>query len=139
MRRHPMSDTASGRADPDRLRLMRSTIELRPLPEVAEAVSVATQDERRVYVERIVDRYRWSLTHPGSGYPMLRIAARFLKVDYHRIMVPFRRVADGVFVLCEDPGGSHLVPEAWAVLDFDGPTPADAVGRRIAERLGGHT
>jgi len=63
------------------------------LDEVAEAVAVATDDERRVYVERIGNAWRWSLTHPGGMYPLLRIAARFLRVDYHRIIIGFRSVA----------------------------------------------
>jgi hypothetical protein len=130
-----MSDPAGVQADAHRVRLLRSVFHPAPLPEVAEAVFVATEHEREVYVERLVDGWRWSLTHPGAGYPLLRITALFLGVDYHRICVGFRTVKKGVCVLCDDPS-QVTVPEAWAVLKFDGPTPADEVERRIVQRLG---
>jgi hypothetical protein len=130
-----MSDPVSDRPDPDRVRLLRSIFHPAPLPEVAEAVSVATEHEREVYVERIPDGWRWSLTHPGGGYPLLRITARFLGVDYHRVAVGFRTVKTGVCVLCDNPS-QVTVPEAWAVLKFAGPTPAEEVEERILQRLG---
>ena len=114
----------------DRPRLLRRTIEPSSLAEVAEAVSVASQDERRVYVERLGHKWRWSLTHPGGAYPLIRIAARFLRVDHDSIIVPFRMVAEGVFILCEDPN-NVTEPDEWVVLDFDGPTPAEVVEKRI--------
>ena len=114
----------------DRPRLLRGTIEPSSLAEVAEAVSVASQDERRVYVERLGRKWRWSLTHPGGAYPLIRIAARFLRVDHDSIIVPFRQVAEGVFILCEDPN-NVTAPDEWVVLDFDGPTPAEEVEAQI--------
>jgi hypothetical protein len=68
--------------EPERRGLLRSIFEPSSLDEVAEAVSVATEDEKRIYVERIGGRYRWSLTSAGGMYPLLRITARFLRVDY---------------------------------------------------------
>ena len=65
----------------ERVALIRSTREWSSLEEVALAVSVASESERRIYVERRSDLYRWSLAHPGGGYPILRITARFLRVD----------------------------------------------------------
>jgi hypothetical protein len=59
--------------------------------------------------------------HPGGGYPLLRVAARFLRVDYTRVMVGFRTVADSVFVVCADPD-VPMSAEAWAVVEFAGPT-----------------
>ncbi len=70
------------RPDPTRQRLLRSVFEASPLESVAEAVSAATEDERRIYVERIGSRWRWSLTHAGGSYPLLRVTARFLRVDH---------------------------------------------------------
>lgn len=114
----------------DRPHLLRSTIEPSTLADVVEAVSVASQDERHVYVERLGDKWRWSLTHDGGAYPLMRIAARFLRVDPNRIIVPFRMVAEGVYILCEDPN-NVTEPDEWDVLDFEGPTPAEVVEERV--------
>ena len=72
---------------------------------------------------------------PVGATPLLRITARFLRVDYTRIMVPFRTVQDGICVLCRDPEET-LHAEKWAVVEFDGPTSARAVRERIAYALG---
>jgi hypothetical protein len=129
-----MPDPAGDRPDPDRVRLLRSVLQPCPLAEVAEAVSVATEEERRVYVERVGDEYRWSLVHAGGGYPLLRITARFLRIDRTRSMVGFRTVRGGVCILCDDPG-QMTVPDAWAVLEFDGPTAPELVEERIVRGL----
>jgi len=100
------------------------------LEDVAEAVSVASEVETRIYVERIGNAYRWSLVHAGGMYPLLRIAARFLRVDYHRIFIGFRTVAEGVVVLSEEPDKAED-PDAWAVIEFDGATTPSDVKRRI--------
>src|SRR5690242_11772379 len=92
------------RTDPVRQRLFHSVTKPSPLESVAEAVLIATEVERRVYVERMGSSWRWSLSHPGGAYPLLRITARFLRVDHRHITVGFRTVADGVCVLCPDPG-----------------------------------
>jgi hypothetical protein len=123
------------RPDPLRQRLFRSVFEPSPLESVAEAVSVATEDERRIYVERVGSRWRWSLTHPGGPYPLLRITARFLRVDHRRITVGFRTVGDGVCVLCPDPD-EPLSAGAWAVIDFDEATSSAAVKERILQAFG---
>lgn len=120
--------------DPERRRLLRSVYEPSSLDEVAEAVSVATEDEKRIYVERIGSAYRWSLTDPGGLYPLLRITARFLRIDYHRIVIGFRAVAEGVHVLCEDPANPDE-PDAWAVLVFDGVAEPTEVEERIVLAL----
>jgi hypothetical protein len=120
--------------DPARQRLVRSIFEPSSLEEVAEAVAVATEGETRLYVERFGKTYRWSLTHPGGAYPLLRISARFLRVDYHRIFIGLREVADSVYVLCKDIDNVEE-PDAWAVLDFDGPTAPAEVKQRIVAAL----
>jgi hypothetical protein len=130
-----MSDTSS-HPDPERQRLYRSIFEPSCLEEVSEAVSAATEDEKRMYVERIAGGgWRWSLTHPGGPYPLLRISARFLRMDHHRLMVGCRSVADGVCIVCKDPANPEH-PEAWAVIDFDGPTEPAGVRERIVQALG---
>jgi len=87
-------------------------------------VSVASETERRIYVEQRSGLYRWSLAHAGGGYPLLRIAARFLGVDYHRIYVGFRTLPDGTAIICDDPGAVEE-PHEWALLDV--PTAVDPV------------
>ena len=126
------------RPDPIRQRLLRSVFEASPLEGVAEAISAATEDERRIYVERIGSRWRWSLTHAGGSYPLQRVTARFLRVDHHRIMIGFRTVAEGVCVLCADPD-EPLVADAWAFVDFAEPTSPRLVQERIVQAFGSST
>jgi hypothetical protein len=130
-----MADVAADRPDPERLRLLQSVFEPSTLDEVAVAVAVATEHEHQIYVERVGDGYRWSLTHPGGGYPLLRITARFLRVEYARVMVPFRTVTAGVCVVCRDPQEASSA-KRWAVIQFDVATPAGFVRERITETFG---
>jgi hypothetical protein len=120
--------------DPRRVRLFLCIFEPSSLHAVAEAVSAATEDEKQVYVERLGKRWRWSLTHPGGAYPLLRITARFLRIDYHYLVLGFRSIAEGVYVLCGDPE-SDKDPDKWAVLHFDGPTALADVMARIEQAL----
>jgi hypothetical protein len=53
---------------------------------------VESEYERIVYVERLGEAWRWSLAHQGGLYPLLRITARFLRVDYDRIAIGARAV-----------------------------------------------
>jgi hypothetical protein len=122
------------RGDAERRRLLRSVYQPSSLEEVPEAVSVATENENRIYVERIGRRYRWSLTSAGGMYPLLRITARFLGVDYHSIVIGFRAVTENVFVLCADPAEPDE-PDAWAVIDFDGRAEHADVAARIMRAL----
>jgi hypothetical protein len=126
--------TEGSQPDPERQRLARSIFELSPLDDVAEAVAVATNDETRMYVERLGNSYRWSLTHPGGMYPLLRIAARFLRVDYHRIFIGYRTMAEGVCVLSKDPATVEDT-DAWSIIEFDGPAERADVKERIARAL----
>ena len=128
-----MTDDAE-RPDTHRLELLRSVFEPSSLDVVAEAVSVASEHERRIYVEQIDGRHRWSFTHSGGGYPLLRIAARFLRVDYTRISVGFRIVTDGVYVLCAGPQ-EPTRPRPWAVVDFDRPTSSEGARESIRSAL----
>ena len=105
-----------------------------PLHDVAAAISRATEHERRVYVERMETGWRWSLTHPGGSFPLLRIAARFLNVSHFGLVLGFRTVADQA-ILCEDPADPTL-PLTWAFVTFVGPTDADEVEHVILRELG---
>jgi hypothetical protein len=88
--------------------------------------------------QRIEGGYRWSLMHLGGSYPLLRITARFLRVDYTRITVGFRAVADGVYVLCADPEQPTRAV-AWAVVDFARPTSPEGARQSIQLALSSGT
>jgi hypothetical protein len=128
------SVTDGNRPDPERQRLARSMFQPSSLDEVAEAVAVATKEENRLYVERIGSAYRWSITHPGGMYPLLRITARFLRVDYHSLVIGFRRITDDVFILAGDPA-TDQDPDVWTVIEFDGPTKNADARDRIVQAL----
>jgi hypothetical protein len=129
-----MTDVDADRPDAHRLELLRSVFEPSSLDEVSDAVAIASEHERRLYVERVDGGYRWSLTHPGGSYPLLRITARFLRVDYAHIAIGFRAVTDGVYVLCANPQEPTRT-EAWAVVDFDESTSPEAARERIQSAL----
>lgn len=126
-----MSDDLADTADPLRAALIRSVFIISPLSEVAAAISVATEHERRFYVERMVRGWRWSFTAPGGGYPLLRISARFLQMNHTKLLIGFRTI-DGYAVLCKNPR-SPSKPQAWAFVDFDGPTDPAGVEERLVQ------
>ena len=110
----------------NRATLIQSIRTWSPLAAVADAVSVASAVENRIYIERLGDRYRWSLSSKGGSYPLLRVTARFAEVDYQRIVVGFRTLPDGTAIICDDPGAVVLA-DAWALVDVvDQVSPAEA-------------
>ena len=131
-----MSSAANSQGPaPSRTQLILSTRDWSSLRDVAQAVSVATEHETKLYVERLHDRYRWSLIHRGGPYPLLRITARFLQVDHQRIYVGYKQIEDGYSALCEDPE-QPSAPSASAILTLHGPTSEKEAERRIREALG---
>ncbi|MFZ6005786.1 MAG: hypothetical protein ACOYXM_17825 [Actinomycetota bacterium] len=129
-----MTKSTAATPDPQRAALARSIMRISPLKSVAMAVSVATEHERRVYIERMAGGWRWSPVHPGGGYPLLRITARFLQIDYHHLRVPFRTLDDDNTIVCRNPDRPSR-PKAWALIDFDGPATPDEVEIRIRQTL----
>jgi hypothetical protein len=112
-----------------------STRDWSSLQEVAYAVSVATEYETEVYVERMGDCYRWSLIHRGGPYPLLRITARFLQVDYQSIFVACREVGDGYSALSDTPEDDQ-VQDASEVLTVPRDASANTAESLIREVLG---
>ena len=104
------------------------------LVEVAEAVSIATETEREIYVEHIEGVWRWSFAHRGGVHPLLRITARFLDVEHDVIQIAFPNDATR---LCggsvRDPAES-AVPTASAILTFDVPGDSRRRGNRGCAR-----
>lgn len=76
--------------------------------------------------------WRWSPVHAGGPYPLLRITARFLKMDYHRLLIPCRALDDGNTIVCRNPDRPPK-HKAWALIDFDGPATPHEVEIRIRE------
>jgi hypothetical protein len=131
-----MSDSYDGitTPDPERERLCRSVFRPSPLEDVAEAISVATEQFPDVYVERRGDLYRWSLaTRGGGAYVLLRLTAKYFRVDYLSVVVGFRQVGDGWCVQMVDE--TYVDPDAWAVLRFDDFATVDQVRDRIEGAL----
>ncbi len=123
-------------ASPARLRFLEYSWRWSDIRDVAAAAAAAAEGPVHIYVERRGDRYRWSLAHPGGSYPLIRVTARFLEVDYHRIMVPFRTTADGFAIWCKDPDHPEE-PDAWAVLRIEDRPSVDELVTRIMVALGG--
>ncbi len=117
-----------------RSQLIKSTGDWSTIETVAMAVSLATEFQSQVYVERLGDRYRWSLIHRGGPYPLLRITAKYLQVDYNSIIVGCREVGDGWSGLNGNET-EPLEPDAWAIVSFDGPTTAADVSALIRQQF----
>jgi len=117
--------------DPERLALLESARVPSTLAAVAEAIAEASKYQVLIHVELLEQGWRWSIAHRGGPYPLLRETARFLKVDYHRLHLPFRQVAPGIAGL----NVGQVEPLASAQLKFT--KPADA--KRVATRLRRHS
>ena len=102
---------------------------------MAKAIATASEIERHLYIERRGELFRWSLAHRGGSYPLLRITARFLDVDYQRIYVGFRTLPNGYSIICENPSDFDD-PDAWCILDLDDQLSDAAAGALISSSLG---
>lgn len=134
----------------DRERLAHAIKSSAPLDLVAEGIAAATEHTPLLaYVERRGELYRWSPAHRGGPYPLMRITARFLQMDHHGLVLPFRALTEdtprasgfgrdgiwkGVCIIAgaEDEQGP---PDAWTVLEFDAPQTAAVVRERILGAL----
>ena len=121
--------TASSRLILSGSRLFQSVFNPSPLEEVAEAVSVATEICRNIYVERRGDQWRWSLATKGGPYPLLRLSAQYLKMDYAALRGVGSRVVGDEW--CVQIVQTDTEPDAWAVLTFD----ECATVQQVVERL----
>lgn len=132
-----MSDALPAVPDPERERLIRSVFEPAAREEVAEAVSVVSEEQRLLYVERLADGYRWGLVHVGGPYPLLRITARFLRMSHDSLMIGCRGLADtGLSLLCADIHDPE-VPLEWSLLELDGAVTINEASERIRRAIGG--
>jgi hypothetical protein len=120
--------------DEERAQLIRSAFEPSPLEEVAFAISTATETEHQLYVERIGDLWRWSLVHAGGPYPLLRVTARFLQVDYTAIVIGHRQIEGGRSVLTRDLE-EVIEPDGWMIFTFEGSATVASVIQRVASAI----
>jgi hypothetical protein len=109
---------SGARPDPERLRLAQGIWRYSPLELVAQGVAAVSERMRIVYVERRGALYRWSPTHRGGPYPLLRELALFLRVDHYRLVVPVRPAQDTFIVAADDQG--HSPPDALTLLELPG-------------------
>jgi hypothetical protein len=131
-----MSDPQAGARvpDPERARLIRSCFVPSPIEVVAEAIAAAWDAAPALYVERLGDKYRWSLAHTGGAYPLLRLTARFLRIDYQALLIGFRTVEDGYSILTMDPE-EESGPDAATTLKLASPVDPDEAARLIEGHL----
>lgn len=103
--------------------------------DVVASIALFTAAPGSVYVEQLSDGWRWSPAHRGGAYPLLRIVARFLGVDYARIVLPFNTTEDGWAVL--QPDDDVVGPAAaTAVLSFTETATVGTVRQRLVEEFG---
>jgi hypothetical protein len=109
-------------------------VEVSSLRAVSAAIAAATHDERLLYVERVGRGWRWSLVHRGGPYPLLRITARFLRIDYRHLTISCRTVGDDYTIVSSERHPPSTA-EAWALIAFDGTATPRQVEARIREIL----
>jgi hypothetical protein len=131
-----MSDPYEGVREPapERAGLVRGIFDPSPIELVAEGLFLASEHETHAYVERFGDRYRWSLVHKGGPYPLLRITARFLQMDYTALIIAARSVLDGYSALTEDE--DDPAPDACAIVHLEWCTMPDAAAALVREAIG---
>jgi hypothetical protein len=94
-----MSQSFGSQPDPARLALARTQWEPSTFRAVSEAMAEAASDGPcLVFIERLPSGWCWGFAHRGGPYPLSRVAARFLRVDHHKVQVGFRVLPDGVCV-----------------------------------------
>jgi hypothetical protein len=121
--------------DQARLELLRTTCRPYPLDELVRHVAAASALQRQLYVERRDDDYYWSLVHGGGPYPLHREVARFLGVDWRRLVLGSRDVDSRWTALQLGPhDGSE--PDAWAVIRTGGGLDEERAAVRINRALG---
>jgi len=103
------------------------------LATVAQAIADATALPGPIYVERRADRYRWSPTHRGGPYPLLRETAKLLGIDYHFLILPCALLPGTQLTIVAEPGFEP--PDAWVLLERSPASDAQSVAHRIRSAL----
>jgi hypothetical protein len=121
-------------SEPNRVGLLESAFQFSPLEAVCEAVVMAVTIDAEILIERRGDRYRWSFASKNDIFGLLDKAARFLGIHEAHLLVGFRTLDDGTYVLHDDRVGFEPCDE-WALITFAVPSTAAEVAEQIRERL----
>lgn len=79
------------------------------LEDVAEAIGRRVRPGRVVYVERRTNGYRWSPSHAGGPYPLLRELALVVDRHYTTLVVPFETIDGRAVIRAMDGSDDVLV------------------------------
>ena len=113
-----------------RVGLLESAFKFSSLGAVCEAVAVATTIDPEIFIERQGDHYRWSFAARDGAFALLDKAAKFLGIDQNHLLVGFRTLDDGMFVLHDDRA-SFEPCDAAALVTFKVPTTESEVADQI--------
>lgn len=114
----------------NRVGLLESAFRFSPLEAVCEAVAAATTIDPEIFIERKGDRYRWSFAARDGAFALLDKAARFLGIGQNHLLVGFRTLDDGTFVLHDDRA-SFEPCEVAALVTFKVPATESEVAEQI--------
>lgn len=87
--------------------------------------------ELRVWVGRRGAEFRWSPATRGGPYPLLRMVARYLELDYHRLAVTGVEALDGWTIVEGDES-----PDTEAIIAVPSGASIGEIKELLAERLG---
>ena len=121
-------------SEPDRVALLESAFQFSPIEAVCEAVVTAVTIDAEILIERRGDRYRWSFASKNDIFALLDKAAKFLGIHEAHLLVGFRTLDDGTYVLHDDRVGFEPCDE-WALITFAVPSTAAEVAEQIRARL----
>ncbi len=125
------SDTSP---EPNRIGLLESAFAFSPLETVCKAVSAATEIDPEIFIERQGDGFRWSFTSKEGAFVLLEKVARFLGIDQSHLLVGFRTLDDGTFVVHDDRVDFEPSEES-ALISFSVPTTESEVAAEIRRRF----
>lgn len=126
------SDFRDNNEDSQRSRLFRAALAPSALEITTEAVAVASAEDRQVYLELSLNGWRWSPVSRDGPYPLLRIAAAFLRRDYSTLAVSAQGVGDGFSVLAPE---AAVHDPMWAIVNLDGKVSAPQARDVIVKAL----
>jgi hypothetical protein len=132
--KRPVTTSPETPSEPNRVALLESAFQFSPIEAVCEAVVTAVTIDAEILIERRGDCYRWSFASKNDIFALLDKAARFLGIHEAHLLVGFRTLEDGTYVLHDDRVGFEPCDE-WALITFAVPSTAAEVADQIKARL----
>ncbi|MGD0742037.1 MAG: hypothetical protein ABSA31_01930 [Acidimicrobiales bacterium] len=129
-----MTTSSETPSEPTRVGLLESAFTFSPLEAVCEAVVEASTVDPQILIERRGDRYRWSFATKRDVFSLLDKAAAFLGIDQAHLLVGFRTLDDGTYVLHDDRVGFEPSDD-WELITFAVPSTRAEVEERIRARF----